>query len=787
LPHIVGRALDELDARLDTDLQFIGPTNSCPWRWDDSRVVEVVGFSRGTLEQVLECLPCAALVSDEQHRIVAHNLLAAQLVAIVVGEPLSPPGPALTPEERAPQPNQQRLRWTTRLTSPCGRTLAAELASQSINVEGVWMQLVIVHELPEAARSEEDLSRGEVRLRQAVHVAQLGIFEHDHVKGSIYFSPEHRSIYGWGPEVEPTLERIMAVAHPRDMSRVGAGVARAHDPHGDGVCDIEGRLLRPSGETRWVHTRSQTFFGTVDGRVAPVRTIGASLDVTETKEALERQQRLVSILDATPDLVGIAELDGTLLYVNRAAREAFGLGADASLEDIVAQIGKGLREQLNEVIVPSAIRDGLWRGEVGLSTAVAAEQPYSLIVLAHGDAGSSLVSVIAHDLSAVRRLEEQARQSQKMEAIGRLAGGIAHDFNNLLSVILGYLDLAQDKLPTNTPAAEFLAESRLAAERAAELTRQMLAFSRKQMLQPSVIHLGEVLHTMQPMVRRLIGEDITLSISKADERLYIRADKSQLEQVVLNLVVNARDAMPEGGVLTIDVQAVLFDNEYASSHHGVAPGRYIMMAVSDNGVGMDAATTARIFEPFFSTKGAGRGTGLGLATVFGIVKQNGGNVWVYSEPGRGSTFKLYFPQSDEAPTAVVPMPAGPAPVSRSATILVVEDEPQLRAMVATVLRGEGYLVIEAEDPLRAIELSRSHQGPIDILLTDVVMPHLSGSKLAERLAPSRPEMRVVYMSGYTESTIVHQGVLDPSIDFLPKPILPSALRNMVRQVLRAAD
>jgi two-component system, cell cycle sensor histidine kinase and response regulator CckA len=741
-----------------------------------------VEFSSGTLQQVLECLPRAAFVWDEQHRIVAHNLLAARLVAIVVGEPLFPPAP----EARAPEPNEPCQCWRARLTSPCGRTLEAELATQRIKVEGSWMQLVIAHELPRVAHSAEDLSRSEVRLRQAVHVAQLGIFEHDHVKGTIYFSPEHRAIYGWGPEVEPTLERIMAVAHPRDESRIRAGVARAHDPEGDGVCDIEGRLLRPSGATRWVHTRSQTFFGTVDGRVGPVRTVGASLDVTESKEALERQQRLVSILDATPDLVGIAELDGTLLYVNRAAREVFGLGGEASIEDIVAQFGKGLREQLTQVIVPSAIRDGLWRGEVVLDTPAAAEQPFSLIVLAHGDAERSFVSVIAHDLSAVRRLEEQARQSQKMEAIGRLAGGIAHDFNNLLSVILGYLDLAQAALPTNASIAEFLGESRLAAERAADLTRQMLAFSRKQMLQPSVINLAEVLHTMQPMVRRLIGEDITLGISAVGARLDIRADKSQIEQVVLNLVVNARDAMPEGGVLTIDVQALSFDSEFASGHHGVAPGRYIMMAVSDNGVGMNAATTSRIFEPFFSTKGAGRGTGLGLATVFGIVKQNGGNVWVYSEPGRGSTFKLYFPQSEEAPAAPAPVPSPPAPASQSATILVVEDEPQVRAMVSTVLRGEGHVIIEAEDPLRAIEVSRTHVGPIDILLTDVVMPLLSGSKLAERLAPSRPEMRVIYMSGYTENTIVCQGELDPSIDFLPKPIVPSALRQMVNQVLCGA-
>ena len=671
--------------------------------------------------------------------------------------------------------------------SPFARAFEAELAARRIWVDGQRMLLVLIHALHAGVPSERDLSRSEERLRQAVHVANVGIFEHDHVNETIYFSPEHQAIYGWAPHLEPTMERIVAVAHPHDIERLSVSIARAHDPSGDGVCDLEGRILRANGEVRWIHTRSQTFFGTRDGRPAPVRTVGASLDVTESKEALARQQRLVSILDATPDLIGIAELDGTLLYVNRAARDAFGLGADASVDDIIAQVGESLREQLAAVIVPSALRDGLWRGEVVSSTATASEHHYSLIVLAHGDAERSLVSVIAHDLSAVRRLEEQARQSQKMEAIGRLAGGVAHDFNNLLSVILGYLELARAALPADARAVEFLVESRLAAERAAALTRQMLAFSRKQVLQPRVLSLGRVLGDMQPMLRRLVGEDIALRIGAGDERLCIRADKSQLEQVVLNLVINARDAMPDGGALSIEVSAVSLERESANGQHGVGPGRYVVLSVSDSGVGMDEATTARIFEPFFSTKGAGRGTGLGLATVFGIVKQSGGSISVNSEPERGTTFEIYFPQSADEPSVSFPAPPVSAPSSRRATILIVEDESQLRSMLATALRGEGHVVVEAEDPLRAIELSRVHPGPIDVLLTDVVMPHLSGIKLAERLRPSRPEMRVVYMSGYTENALMHQNVLDPNIHFLPKPVVPSVLRDVINQILRACD
>jgi CheY-like chemotaxis protein len=302
-------------------------------------------------------------------------------------------------------------------------------------------------------------------------------------------------------------------------------------------------------------------------------------------------------------------------------------------------------------------------------------------------------------------------------------------------------------------------------------------------LRPRIVDLGQVLRETQAMLQRLIGEDVDLSTSICQAPACVSADRSQLEQVLLNLVVNARDAMPDGGKVTVEVDVVTVDAAYAKEHLGIAPGRFVMMAVSDTGVGMDAVTKARIFEPFFSTKAAGHGTGLGLATVFGIVKQSGGNIWVYSEPGSGSTFKVYLPHTEEQPSESPSATSGGPLNTRRATVLVVEDEAQLRSLIVTVLRADGHEVLEAADPRTALEMSEAHVGHIDLLLTDVVMPQISGKQLADKLLRARPGLRVVYMSGYTENTIVHRGVLEAGVHFIPKPVVPNALREMLSNVL----
>jgi CheY-like chemotaxis protein len=382
-------------------------------------------------------------------------------------------------------------------------------------------------------------------------------------------------------------------------------------------------------------------------------------------------------------------------------------------------------------------------------------------------------------------MEDQLRMSQKMEAVGRLAGGIAHDFNNLLAVITGYGDLLQRELDPQDPRLQRVEQVRKAADRAAGLVRQLLAFSRRQVLQPRVLSLADVIEELVPMLGRLIGEDIDLSTRKAPDLAQVKADAGQVEQVIMNLVVNARDAMPGGGKLLIETRNVELDPGWAAAHAGGRSGSYVMLSVNDTGSGMDAETLKHVFEPFFTTKGPGKGTGLGLATVYGIVKQSDGHVWVYSEPGLGTTVKVYLPRVDlGVEPALSPRPEAPLSPG-SETILVAEDEESLGEMIREILEDLGYDVLAGGVGKAALEVARSHAAPIHLLLTDVVMPGLSGRELAARLHEVHPETRVLYMSGYSDEAIAHHGVLDPGVPFLEKPFAPDSLTRKVREVLDA--
>jgi PAS domain S-box-containing protein len=383
---------------------------------------------------------------------------------------------------------------------------------------------------------------------------------------------------------------------------------------------------------------------------------------------------------------------------------------------------------------------------------------------------------------ALRRSEEQLRQAQKMEAVGRLAGGVAHDFNNVLSIILGYGELLLDDLKPGDRMREDIEEIRKAASRAAGLTRQLLLFSRQQVVEPKVIDLREILASMDKMLQRILGEDVELVSVSSKAAGRVKVDPSHIEQVILNLVVNARDAMPTGGKLTIETNNVDLDENYTLTHLPAKPGPHVMLAVTDTGTGMDRETQDRIFEPFFTTKEIGKGTGLGLSTVFGIVQQAGGSVWVYSEPGKGTTFKVYLPRV-EGEVDVPRTPVNPTTLRGTETILLVEDEEQVRAVVLSILRRQGYHVISAQHGGEALLLCEQHPQPIDLLLTDVVMPRMSGPELAKRLAAARPQMKVLCMSGYTDDSIVRHGVLDAGVAFIQKPITPASLAKKVREVL----
>lgn len=390
---------------------------------------------------------------------------------------------------------------------------------------------------------------------------------------------------------------------------------------------------------------------------------------------------------------------------------------------------------------------------------------------------------VNRDITERRQLEDQFRQAQKMEAIGRLAGGVAHDFNNLLTAITGYSQLLMMNLPKDNPIRSDIEEIFKAGERAASLTRQLLAFSRKQVLQPSNLNINAIVADVERMLRRLIGEDIDIVIALAPGLGNVKADRGQIEQVIMNLVVNARDAMPRGGKLTLETSRVILDENYVRGHIGVKPGSYVMLAVSDTGCGMDKETQTRIFEPFFTTKEQSKGTGLGLSTVYGIVKQSGGDIWVYSEVGRGTTFKLYLPLIAETAGVSSQLDIGQELRRGTETILLVEDEAVLCRLNARVLHDQGYTVLEAESGKEALEISSEYDGEIHLLLTDVVMPELSGNALLTEILPARPDIKVLFVSGYSDDAVVHHGVLDSGAPFLSKPFRPETLARKVREVL----
>lgn len=404
------------------------------------------------------------------------------------------------------------------------------------------------------------------------------------------------------------------------------------------------------------------------------------------------------------------------------------------------------------------------------------------LVLTYGFIPADMVILLTEDVTELRQTEDQLRLVQRLEAVGRLAGGVAHDFNNLLSVIISNAAFAIDELRDDDPVRADVIEIQKAGERAAALTRQLLAFSRKQVLEPELVDVNKVVTGIESMLRRLLGEDMAIETHLAQDLGSVLADPGQLEQVLMNLAVNARDAMPRGGKLTIETAGVELDEDYAEQHVSVTPGRFIMLAVTDTGVGMDAETKAHIFEPFFTTKEAGKGTGLGLAMVYGIVKQSSGNVWVYSEPGRGTTFKVYLPRVD-APAAEIRRRSVPVRASGNETVLVVEDEDGVRRLAERILRRVGYQVLVAQSGAEALAVCERHAGPIDLLLTDVVMPEMSGRDLAERLIERLPRIAVLYMSGYTDNAIVHHGILDQGTRFIGKPFSAAELTRKVHEVL----
>jgi two-component system, cell cycle sensor histidine kinase and response regulator CckA len=516
----------------------------------------------------------------------------------------------------------------------------------------------------------------------------------------------------------------------------------------------------------------------------PLGVQGIARDITQRKQAEAARAQLIAILEATPDLVAISQVEGPASYINPAGRQLLGLGPDE--EAVLSQRRPDwARKVIQEEAIPTAIRERTWSGETVLLNEAGEEIPVSQVLIAHRSSSGAVefLSTIARDIRGQKHLEEQLRQGQKMEAIGRLAGGVAHDFNNLLTVITGHTALLLESNRLAPATRGSLEEVQKAAERAASLTRQLLAFSRRQILRPVVLNLNAVVADTQKLLERLIGEDIALLTDLEPALGLVKVDPGQVEQILMNLAVNARDAMPRGGALKVRTANVVLDAKMVESHPDARPGPYSLLVVSDTGCGMDEATLRHIFEPFFTTKEVGKGTGLGLATVYGIVEQSNGFIAVESLLERGTTFHIYLPQIPMGAPASTPALALAEASKGQETVLLVEDEEAVRGLARRVLQENGYTVLAACDGPEALEAAQRHPGPIHLLVTDVVMPHMSGCELAKHLTLQRPGLKTLFMSGYTDDAVLRHGVSQSSPAFLPKPFTPASLAEKVRKVL----
>jgi PAS domain S-box-containing protein len=646
-------------------------------------------------------------------------------------------------------------------------------------------------DVTERKRADEALRASEEQFRLLLDSTAEGIYGLD-VNGRCTFcNPAAARLLGYERSEHLLGEQVHALMH---HTRADGS------PYPQAACLIYQAFRRGDG----THVDNEVFWR-ADGTSLPVEywsypirkgggVVGAVVtfvDVTERRRAQaaleESERRFRALIENNADAIALLAADGTIVHGSPATQailgytpeEFAGLNAVSLVhpEDLARvrpQLAAGLRGPSRRVVAEARVRhkDGTWRLCEGTFANLLRDPAVRAIVANY------------RDVTERRQLEAQLRQAQKMEAVGRLAGGIAHDFNNLLTAILGSAELVLETLAPQAPERDDVGEIRKAANRAADLTRQLLAFSRQQVLEPVVLNANDLIQDLEKMLARMLGEDVELRFALARDLGNVRADPGQMQQVLMNLVVNARDAMPTGGALIIETANAELSDEYVELHQPVAPGSYVMLAVSDTGIGMDADVQARIFEPFFTTKEKGKGTGLGLSTVYGIVKQSSGYIWLYSERGRGTTFKIYLPRVG-APAQPTARSRDAGPLTGTETILLAEDDVLLRPVVNQVLVRLGYTVLSAGTAGEALDRARSHDGPIHLLITDVVMPGPSGRELARRLAEVRPDTRVLYVSGYTDDAIVHHGMLEPGLNFLQKPFLPAALARKVREVLDA--
>ena len=669
-----------------------------------------------------------------------------------------------------------------------GSIIEVEVKSTGFPVAGRPARLVAAQDITERRQAEDALRKSEARLATVFRLTQVGLImvrlsDRKILDANDTFLEQ----VGWTRDdvIGRTTLDLGLYPQPEDVIRLyqelrSTGKLRPR----------EALIRRKSGEVG--HFLLTGAAAQIDGEAC---AIGAWHDITELRRAdaarLESEQRFRRMAEGMRDVFWQTDpAKNRILYVSPAYEQIWGRSCQSLLDSP--------RQWLDAIHAED--RDRVLHAALTRQASGSYEEEYR-IVRPDGvvrwirdraspltDASGKIVSIagMAEDITERRELEDQLRQAQKLEAIGSLAGGVAHDFNNLLSVILTYSELIGSGLAPDSPLLADLEQINGAGRRAADLTRQLLAFSRRQVLKPRVIDLNQIVGGMEKMLRRLLGEDVELTVLVPAAVAAVNVDPGQMEQVIMNLAVNARDAMPEGGKLTIEIARVDLDQAYASSHPNATAGPHVMLAVSDTGIGMDAATRARAFEPFFTTKEPGKGTGLGLSTVFGIVRQSAGTVWLYSEPGKGTTFKVYLPATGQPLDSTAKRPPDLSLLRGKETILLVEDEEGVRKVAHSILQRNGYRVIDAASGDDALLLWDQH-ADIDLLLTDVVMPRMRGGQLAERLQAMRPGLKVLYMSGYTDNAVVLHGVLHSDVAFVQKPITPAVLLTRVREVLDSSQ
>jgi two-component system cell cycle sensor histidine kinase/response regulator CckA len=692
---------------------------------------------------------------------------------------------ALLSESAQPPIGNGRTTFSLEMKNKAWRRIPVEVNAWTIcrNGKAVGFQ-GIARDMTKYKRVENALRDINEKFQAIVHSSPMAIIALDLAGNVTMWNREAEEIYGWTEEeVLGKPLPYIPVEQQQEFLSMWNQAAQGVEFH-----QVECRRQRKDGSP--IDTSvSVRPLREADGRIVGVMSVIA--DVTEQKreeeEILFQKTRFQSLFENSPVGIVILDAQDRIIGINHAFELIFGY----SIDEIQGRV-------INDVIVPPELLPEAEQLSKNTQTGMTVDKESIRI---RKDGGRVHVHVFGvpftsqgkqlgifgmyADVSKSRSLEDQLRQAQKMEAVGRLAGGIAHDFNNLLTSILGYGQLTLGQLDEKDPLRNHVQEIIKAGERATLLTNQLLAFSRKQVLQPVILNLNSIVADMDKMLRRLIGEDIEL-ITHLDPHIgTVRADPGQMKQVLLNLAVNSRDAMPQGGKLIIETTSVDLDEAYVKQHAGMTAGPHIMLAVTDTGCGMDHETLSHMFEPFFTTKKEGKGTGLGLSTVYGIVKQSNGCIWAYSEPGKGSCLKIYLPRVETEATEIT-LSQESAPKG-TGTILVVEDEDGVRNMIHSTLQMNGYKLLEAASGMEGLELSRKHKGKIDLLLTDVVMPQMNGTQLAEQLSASRPEMRIIFMSGYTEDGVIQLEEMEANMNFLQKPFSLNRLLSKVQEVLHGVS